>query len=78
MDNGLFSFADVKHGEWPAIVVLNPKPALTVQPSKEPYALVRNSTHIRLLIFSTTEISSCKVLRFPHQISVTEMRFFID
>ena len=61
MDNGLFSFNDVKHGTWPAIVALNPKPAFTVQPTKEPYELVRESSHIRLLIFSPSTIAKCKL-----------------
>ncbi len=61
MDNGLFSFTDVKHGSWPVIVVTNPKPAETVQPSKEPTALMSTSSHIRLLIYSPSPIQLCEV-----------------
>lgn len=61
MDHGLFSFADVKHNSWPAIVVTNPKPLITVQPSKEPFQLALNSTHIRLLLFSPFDIDLCEV-----------------
>lgn len=61
MDHGLFTFSDVKHGVWPAVVVLNPKPLITVQPSKEPFHLVTNSTHIRILIYSPLEIDTCEV-----------------
>lgn len=62
MDHGLFSFADVKHNVWPAVVVTNPKPLITVQPSKEPFHFAANSSHIRLLIFSPSAINLCEVL----------------
>ena len=61
LDHVLFSFVDVQHGRWPVVVVTNPKPALTVQPSKEPYHSVLNSTHIRMLIYSPTSIRQCQV-----------------
>lgn len=61
MDQGLFTFADVKHGVWPAVIILNPKPLITVQRSKEPFHLVVNSSHIRLLVYSPFEIELCQV-----------------
>lgn len=64
IDQGLFSFADIKHKTWPVIVVTNPKPLLTVQPSKEPVELMATSTHIRIFIFSPLPINSCEVPQF--------------
>ena len=61
LDQGLFSFTDVQHGTWPVIVVANPKPLMTVQPSKEPVELIANSSHIRLFIFSPSPIEICEV-----------------
>lgn len=61
IDQGLFSFADIQHKTWPVIVVTNPKPLLTVQPSKEPVELMATSTHIRIFIFSPLPINSCEV-----------------
>ena len=61
MDKGLFSFVDVKHGTWPVILVTNPKPAETVQPSKEPTVLMATSSYIRLLLYSSSPIKICEV-----------------
>jgi hypothetical protein len=47
IDHGLFSFIDVPHGEWPVILITNPKHALYAMPSKEPLGRIINSTHIR-------------------------------
>jgi len=60
LDQGLFSFVDVRHKVWPIIVVTNPKPAFTVQPNKEPYHLVSSSTHIRIMIYSPSPIEFCE------------------
>lgn len=35
MDHGILSFVDVPHGEWPVVVVTNPKHALFRIPSRE-------------------------------------------
>ena len=61
LDHGLFSFADVKHRTWPVILITNPKPAETVQPSKEPTGLMGKSSHIRLLLYSPSAIQLCEV-----------------
>ncbi|XP_046387556.1 transmembrane protein 62-like [Ischnura elegans] len=61
VDHGLFSFIDVGHHEWPVILVTNPKHSLYVMPSKEPVARISSSTHIRVLAFSISPISSVKV-----------------
>ena len=60
-DHGLFSFADVKLGTWPIAVMTNPKNLLFNNPLKEDISLQRESTHIRLVAFSTSEIMQCKV-----------------
>lgn len=60
-DNGLFSFADVKLGQWPVVVVTNPKDILFNNPFKEDIETQIKSTHIRILAFSTVDIKSCKI-----------------
>ncbi|XP_063701317.1 transmembrane protein 62-like [Culicoides brevitarsis] len=60
-DHGLLSFVDVKHGKWPVVLVTNPKNALFNAPVREDIQLQRESTHIRLLIFSTAPIVECRV-----------------
>lgn len=61
IDHGLFSFVDVQHGEWPIVLVTNPKHALYHLPSKEHPRLQRASTHIRLLAFSPAPIVECSI-----------------
>lgn len=60
-DHGLFSFTDVKLGTWPIAVITNPKNILFNNPFKEDIGLQRESTHIRILAFSTSKISQCKI-----------------
>lgn len=60
-DNGIFSFSDVKLGSWPIVVVTNPKDILFNNPFKEDIEQQRESTHIRILGFSTSKIVICKV-----------------
>lgn len=60
-DNGLFSFADVKLGKWPLAVITNPKNILHNNPFKENIALQSGSSHIRILAFSTSKITHCKI-----------------
>jgi hypothetical protein len=60
VDYGLFSFVDVKHNDWPVILITNPKSALFSSPAIEPLHLIENSTHIRWSIFNTS-ISLCCV-----------------
>lgn len=61
-DNGIFSFVDVKFGTWPIILITNPKDILFNNPFKEDIELQQDSTHIRILGFSTSKIVECKVL----------------
>lgn len=60
LDEGLFSFVDVRHKVWPIILVTNPKPAFTVQPAKEPFHLVASSSHVRIMIYSPSAIELCQ------------------
>ncbi|KAF4518801.1 hypothetical protein B566_EDAN005424 [Ephemera danica] len=56
IDHGLFNFIDIPHGEWPVILVTNPKHALYIMPDREPMYRIHNSTHIRVLVFSPAPI----------------------
>ena len=58
VDHGLFSFTDVKLGQWPIILITNPKPALFSMPNFEPLRRIHKSTYIRVLVFSKSKISS--------------------
>lgn len=60
-DHGLFSFADVKLGKWPIAVITNPKNLIFNNPFKEDINLQRTSTHLRIVAFSTSSITQCKI-----------------
>ncbi|CAB3359311.1 Hypothetical predicted protein [Cloeon dipterum] len=60
-DHGLFSFIDIPHNEWPVVLPTNPKHALFMIPGKESTASMLNSSHIRVLAFSTAPITHVKV-----------------
>lgn len=60
-DHGQFSFADIKLGTWPIAVITNPKNILFNNPFKEDLSVQRKSTHIRVVAFSTSEITQCKI-----------------
>ncbi|XP_076377043.1 transmembrane protein 62 isoform X2 [Megalopta genalis] len=60
VDHGQFSFIDVKYGEWPVILISNPKHALYMMPRKENVLSIVKSTHIRVLAFSIAPIKSVK------------------
>ncbi|XP_018420392.1 PREDICTED: transmembrane protein 62 [Nanorana parkeri] len=60
-DHDLYSFIDLQHNEWPAILITNPKSALYTNPAVEPVKRIQQSTHIRLLVFSLDPIISVKV-----------------
>ncbi|XP_042875483.1 transmembrane protein 62-like [Penaeus japonicus] len=61
IDHGLFSFTDVTHGTWPIILVTNPKHALFAMPLHEPLHLLRESSHIRVLIWSPAPVVEARV-----------------
>ncbi|XP_073433736.1 transmembrane protein 62 isoform X1 [Dendrobates tinctorius] len=60
-DHDLFSFVDLQHEEWPAILITNPKSALYSNPAVEALQQILHSTHIRILVFSPDPITSVKV-----------------
>lgn len=60
-DHGLFSFTDVKLGTWPIAIITNPKDVFFNNPFKEDISLQRGSTHVRILAFSTSEITTCRI-----------------
>jgi len=61
VDNGILSFVDQKHTEWPIILVTNPKDSNFVAPQVEDFQNVLASTFIRVLVFSKNDIVSVKV-----------------
>lgn len=68
-DHDLFSFVDTTIGEWPLVLVTNPKNAKFLAPSREPIDRMLNSTHIRILVFSTVNIESIQLLIDGQEIS---------
>ncbi|XP_077989649.1 transmembrane protein 62-like [Glandiceps talaboti] len=60
-DHDLLSIVDSKYGQWPVILITNPKNARFLSPKHEPTRRMRQSTHIRFLVFSPINIKSAKV-----------------
>ncbi|CAG0923849.1 unnamed protein product [Notodromas monacha] len=60
IDNGLLSHATVHFGQWPIVLVTNPKDARYLLPLHEPLDLMRTSTHIRVLVFSLGEVTEVR------------------
>uniref|UniRef100_H2YV13 Uncharacterized protein n=1 Tax=Ciona savignyi TaxID=51511 RepID=H2YV13_CIOSA len=61
VDHDITSFNDITHGQWPIIVVTNPKPSLFMVPKHEPIGRIAKSTHIRFLIFDTSIITHVSI-----------------
>uniref|UniRef100_A0A1Y1LQI4 TMEM62 Ig-like domain-containing protein n=2 Tax=Photinus pyralis TaxID=7054 RepID=A0A1Y1LQI4_PHOPY len=61
VDHGMLSFIDVKHQQWPVVLITNPKDALFLMPRKENFEIVTESTHVRLLAFSPVPIKTVKI-----------------
>lgn len=61
IDHGLLSFVDLKHGEWPAILVTNPKHASYHITGREPRGIMATSTHVRVLVFSLDQVKLVQV-----------------
>uniref|UniRef100_A0A6B2E9D5 Uncharacterized protein n=1 Tax=Phlebotomus kandelakii TaxID=1109342 RepID=A0A6B2E9D5_9DIPT len=61
IDHGMFSFVDVRHNEWPIVLVTNPKDAMFNNPQREDVHLQADSSHIRLLAFSLAPIVECRL-----------------
>ena len=47
-----FVYSDERHGEWPVVLVTNPKDSRFLAPSVEPVQKIRLSAQIRILAFS--------------------------
>uniref|UniRef100_A0A8C8Z722 Transmembrane protein 62 n=1 Tax=Prolemur simus TaxID=1328070 RepID=A0A8C8Z722_PROSS len=57
-DHDLFSFADLTFGKWPVVLITNPKSLLYSCAKHEPLERLFHSTHIRVLAFSLSSITS--------------------
>uniref|UniRef100_A0A452TYE7 Transmembrane protein 62 n=1 Tax=Ursus maritimus TaxID=29073 RepID=A0A452TYE7_URSMA len=60
-DHDLFSFADLVFGEWPVVLITNPKSLLYSCARHEPLERLLHSTHIRVLAFSLSSVTSVTV-----------------
>ncbi|XP_054308120.1 transmembrane protein 62 isoform X7 [Pongo pygmaeus] len=60
-DHDLFSFADLIFGKWPVVLITNPKSLLYSCGKHEPLERLLHSTHIRVLAFSLSSITSVTV-----------------
>ncbi|XP_030174237.1 transmembrane protein 62 isoform X2 [Lynx canadensis] len=60
-DHDLFSFADLIFGDWPVVLITNPKSLLYSCATHEPLERLLHSTHIRVLAFSLSSITSVTV-----------------
>ncbi|XP_036591884.1 transmembrane protein 62 isoform X2 [Trichosurus vulpecula] len=60
-DHDLFSFADLVFDKWPVVLITNPKPYLYSSSTHEPLERLLSSTHIRILAFSPSSITSVTV-----------------
>ncbi|XP_045395709.1 transmembrane protein 62 isoform X1 [Lemur catta] len=60
-DHDLFSFADLTFGKWPVVLITNPKSLLYSCAKREPLERLFHSTHIRVLAFSLSSITSVTV-----------------
>ncbi|XP_024204940.1 transmembrane protein 62 isoform X10 [Gorilla gorilla gorilla] len=60
-DHDLFSFADLIFGKWPVVLITNPKSLLYSCGEHEPLERLLHSTHIRVLAFSLSSITSVTV-----------------
>ncbi|XP_072480624.1 transmembrane protein 62 isoform X3 [Notamacropus eugenii] len=60
-DHDLFSFADLVFDNWPVVLITNPKSFLYSSSTHEPLERLFYSTHIRILAFSPSSITSVTV-----------------
>ncbi|XP_064622069.1 transmembrane protein 62-like isoform X2 [Lineus longissimus] len=61
IDHDLLSFIDVTFGQWPIILVTNPKNAAFVVPHHEPTGRMLRSSFIRTLVWSDSEIEKVDI-----------------
>ena len=60
IDNGILSFVDQTHTEWPIILVTNPKDSNFVAPQVENFQNILASTLIRVLVLTKMILSVLK------------------
>lgn len=61
IDHGQFSFIDIKHNDWPVVLITNPKNVLFIMPQKENLESIMKSTHVRVLAFSTVPLKTVEI-----------------
>lgn len=61
IDNGLFTFIDIKHDDWPIGIITNPKNSQYYMKKKENIQSIIDSTHIRVLAFSLDPIVNVSI-----------------
>ena len=61
VDNGILSFVDVDHGNWPVVLITNPKNSNFLAPKVEKVENILASPFVRILAFSPSGISSVRV-----------------
>uniref|UniRef100_A0A2C9M5R7 Uncharacterized protein n=1 Tax=Biomphalaria glabrata TaxID=6526 RepID=A0A2C9M5R7_BIOGL len=67
VDHDMLSFTDAKLGDWPLVVITNPKSNKFYSPGNEPLNLMGTSTHIRLLVYSPARIKQIVVYIDRHE-----------
>lgn len=60
-DHDLFSFIDATVGNWPLVLVTNPKNAKFLAATREPINRMLKSSHIRILVFCPEKIESIEL-----------------
>ena len=69
VDHDLLSFVDARLGDWPLILVTNPKDAQFLAPHHEPTESIKHSTHIRSVVthsFSTPQSGPTVIMSVMH------------
>ncbi|XP_059158619.1 transmembrane protein 62-like isoform X2 [Physella acuta] len=61
MDHDILTFTDAKLGDWPLVVITNPKDKQFISPTLEPIDLIATSSHIRIVAFSSAPIKMITV-----------------
>lgn len=61
IDHQLFNFVDVGFNEFPIALITNPKKAEYSMPKYEPVDRMKNSTHIRVIVFSNATIEKVEI-----------------
>ena len=61
IDNGVLSFTDVGHNDWPVVLITNPKNSKFIAPKAEKIENILASTFVRILAFSPGGITTVRV-----------------